>query len=512
MFSLGLLSVQSWLAMSSWTKAAHLSVLALAGFTVYSLCLVFYRLYLHPLRNVPGPKLAAATSWYEFYEDVILDGHYLKEYPRLHAQYGPIVRMSPNRVHVNDVEFYHLVFSTGTKFSKEPALSKVAGDLDALPFVLDPSAHKARRAIISPMFSPASMRQFSPSLLQIIKAALGKVEEAYESGLPLRLNRLESNFSMDIMMKLCFGKDMNCVQGSEETSALVDSLVSLTGNFALVKHFPILGTTLQSFPNPVMARLVPGFVEFRSKCAEWVTEVRQRQQEKGIFCDETGRQTVFDAILEAEPHRTTKSLVDETFSLVIAGTETTVTTITFGVWCILKNPDIQKRLLDELSEVETNEDGLMEYQNLTTLPYLTAVITETLRISSAASGILTRVVPAGGTTYGKHFLPEGTSVSTAQRMIHHNPDLFPEPDVFNPERWLGDDAAAYKKNLVPFSKGPRICPGMNLSYMEAYVFLGNLFRRFDMRLEDAEQDTLRWRDYTTLRLDDDVKILVNGLR
>jgi cytochrome P450 len=62
--------------------------------------------------------------------------------------------------------------------------------------------------------------------------------------------------------------------------------------------------------------------------------------------------------------------VDEAFSLVIGGTETTVTTITFGVWCILKNPAVHKKLLDELSMVETNNDGLMEYRNLVNLPYL----------------------------------------------------------------------------------------------------------------------------------------------
>jgi cytochrome P450 len=63
-------------------------------------------------------------------------------------------------------------------------------------------------------------------------------------------------------------------------------------------------------------------------------------------------------------------LVDEALSFVVAGTETTVTTMTFGIWCILRNPYIEKRLLEELSAVETNEEGLMEYQNLANLPYL----------------------------------------------------------------------------------------------------------------------------------------------
>jgi hypothetical protein len=88
MLRLGFLSAHSWPATPIWWNIIQLLILSLGGFMAYWFCLVFYRLFLHPLRNVPGPKVAAATSWYEFYQDVILDGHYLKEYPRLHAQYG----------------------------------------------------------------------------------------------------------------------------------------------------------------------------------------------------------------------------------------------------------------------------------------------------------------------------------------------------------------------------------------------------------------------------------------
>lgn len=61
---------------------------ALAAFGHYCIVLVIYRLFFHPLRNVPGPCFAAATSWYEFYQDVILVGHYVSEYPILHQKYG----------------------------------------------------------------------------------------------------------------------------------------------------------------------------------------------------------------------------------------------------------------------------------------------------------------------------------------------------------------------------------------------------------------------------------------
>ncbi|KAF5649458.1 cytochrome p450 [Fusarium tjaetaba] len=511
MFNTGFLSARIWSPTSTSWSVIYYTALVFGAFAFYWLSLVFYRLFLHPLRNVPGPKIAAATSWYEFYQGVILDGHYIKDYPRFHEKYGPIVRMSPNRVHINDPNFYHKVYSTGTKFLKEPAKFRFAGELDALPFIMDPAAHKVRRGIVNPMFSPRAIKDFSPLALQIIKGALKKIGDSYETGKPVSLKRLESNFAMDIIMKLCFGKDMGCTEGKEGTEALVNSMVALPHSFSLIKYFPMLGKIMQSFPAHVLIYIIPVFVEFRNLCAQWANEVRERHQ-NGVYTDGTGRETAFDAILAAEPDRSTKGLVDEAFSLVIGGIETTVTTITYGVWCILKNPEVEKMMLEELRTVETNSDGLMEYPNLMNLPYLTAVIHETLRIFSPAPGILTRLVPSGGTKYGSHFLPADTSVSTAQRLIHYDPVLFPEPETFMPERWLDNSDKASKKNPIPFSNGPHMCVGLNLSYMEAYIFLGNLIRRFDLSLHDKNQGALRWKDYIALHIEDDVLIKVNGLR
>lgn len=70
-----------------WNTTDVLLVVSIA-FLLYAGVTVFWRLFFHPLRKIPGPWLAAATSWYEFYQDVVLDGHYVKEYPKLHAKYG----------------------------------------------------------------------------------------------------------------------------------------------------------------------------------------------------------------------------------------------------------------------------------------------------------------------------------------------------------------------------------------------------------------------------------------
>jgi hypothetical protein len=67
---------------------SSLLLLAVGGLLLYGIITVVYRLCFHPLRKIPGPWIAATTGWYEFYEDIVLAGHYIKELPKLHARYG----------------------------------------------------------------------------------------------------------------------------------------------------------------------------------------------------------------------------------------------------------------------------------------------------------------------------------------------------------------------------------------------------------------------------------------
>lgn len=91
----------------------------------YGFALAIYRLFFHPLSSIPGPWYAAITGWYEVYQDIVLDGNYTRTYPAIHAKYGtrsrssalailqlievgrgPVVRVTPHRVHVNDPDFF----------------------------------------------------------------------------------------------------------------------------------------------------------------------------------------------------------------------------------------------------------------------------------------------------------------------------------------------------------------------------------------------------------------------
>lgn len=100
------------LVMLSLFSCALLSLL-------FSCCYVLYlaitRLYLSPVASIPGPRLAALSFWYEFYYDVVLGGRYTWKIADLHEQYGPIIRINPFEVHINDPDFYDEVYVAGGK-------------------------------------------------------------------------------------------------------------------------------------------------------------------------------------------------------------------------------------------------------------------------------------------------------------------------------------------------------------------------------------------------------------
>ena len=88
----------------------------LALFAVlYTIFLIVSRLFLSPVAKVPGPKLAALSFWYEFYYDVILRGRYSWKIAQLHEKYGPVVRINPFEVHINDPDFYDELYVAASK-------------------------------------------------------------------------------------------------------------------------------------------------------------------------------------------------------------------------------------------------------------------------------------------------------------------------------------------------------------------------------------------------------------
>jgi len=185
--------------------------------------------------------------------------------------------------------------------------------------------------------------------------------------------------------------------------------------------------------------------------------------------------------------------------LVVAGSETTATLLSGCLYLLLRNPDKLNKLREEiLAEFQSADD--ITILRVNRLPYLFAVLEESLRVYPPVPVSLPRVVPPEGASISGYWVPGGTIVGVPQLAAHNSLLNFVEPDAFLPERWLPQKDEVFSKDRVtvlqPFSTGPRNCLGKNLAYAEMSLILARLLFDFDLELDDEKLDWMNQQVFT----------------
>ncbi|KXN74271.1 cytochrome P450, partial [Conidiobolus coronatus NRRL 28638] len=206
------------------------------------------------------------------------------------------------------------------------------------------------------------------------------------------------------------------------------------------------------------------------------------------------RQDILQTLIDANDAETNSAftdeeIIEESSGLIFAGMETTAMGLIWTFYLLGKNPQAYEKLVDELVTAFPDKNTKISYDMCKDLPYLTAVIYESLRAKSPSSSLLPRVVPEGGATICAHFLPEGTIVGASSSGIHLSEQNFKNADSFIPERWFGHEAQKLKSMLFSFGFGPRDCSGKSLAWLEMYISLANVIRKFDFTMPEDTQLT-----------------------
>ncbi|KAF9889644.1 hypothetical protein FE257_007152 [Aspergillus nanangensis] len=175
--------------------------------------------------------------------------------------------------------------------------------------------------------------------------------------------------------------------------------------------------------------------------------------------------------------------VHEALLILIAGADTTASTLTTGILQILQNPTIKENFIRAVKDIAPGADGRLPLSELENIDYLTACMKESLRLGMAVPGRLPRVVPASGLNVDGQYIPEGTIVGMSAYTMHYNEDIWgSDARSFNPDRWLQPNAKELDQHLCTFSKGARMCIGQNLAMAEIRLVLASIFRNFDLHL------------------------------
>lgn len=198
---------------------------------------------------------------------------------------------------------------------------------------------------------------------------------------------------------------------------------------------------------------------------------------------------------------TDQQIRDESMTLFLAGHETTANALSWAFYLLAKNPAARARV-----EAEVDALGRVpSYDDLKQLPYTLAVLKETMRLYPPAYILARRAVE--DVVLGRHQIKKHSIVIVNILGIHRRPDLFPDPERFDPERFMGDAEKQLPRcGYMPFGAGPRICIGNHFALMEGHVVLASLVKRLrfdlvsDVPMELEPLVTLRPKGSMTMRV------------
>ncbi|WEW62046.1 hypothetical protein PRK78_007546 [Emydomyces testavorans] len=416
---------------------------------IYAIGSIAYRLYFSPLSQFPGPRLAAATLWYEFYYDVILKGQFTFKIKELHQKYGPIIRIGPYELHINDPDYYNILYS------HNPPRDKYHYYVKPFDFPLssfgteNAQLHRRRRAAMNPFFSRGKVLRQEALLQELIQNFCNRIEDFRRSGKVAPLSLGFTCLSTDLITSFVIGRSYRYIESPDWHPYWGQTLRSASEFGVVLRQLTWTLPILKSIPRSWAVAVNPGlalFFNLAKRIEERIVEV-QTERNSTTMEDATLEKghTLFDQVLESKlpPHeKQPQRLAEEVRSVVGAGTETTSNALTVITFHLLSNPEKLSRLRDELWAVEPNSKAEIKLCDLEKLPYLRKSDDQVIQ-------------------YKQYRIPPGTAVGMTSVLQHHDESIFPDSYSYVPERWLDlEERKRLEKYLVAFSKGSRRCIGM----------------------------------------------------
>ncbi|MGF1567152.1 MAG: cytochrome P450 [Nodosilinea sp.] len=359
--------------------------------------------------------------------------------------------------------------------------------------MLSGTRHQERRKLVMPPFHGERLKVYGELIQQIARQVMAELPP----GSVFKAREITQKISMRVILQAVFG--LHEGDRYERLEALLKARLDMASS--------PLASTLIFFP--VLQRDVgdwsPGH-KIQTIAAEidrlLFEEIRDRRAHP-----DPSRSDILSLLLMAEDEDghslSDQELRDELMTLLVAGHETTATAMAWSLYWVHRQPEIRAQLLEELA-TSPSDDPIA----LTKRPYLSAVCNETLRIYPVGMLTFARRVEQSVELMG-YPLDPGQVLVGCIYLLHHRPDLYPNPKEFRPERFIERQYSAFE--FMPFGAGARRCIGAALAMYEMKIVLGTLLTEFDLALT-SDQPVPPQRRGITLGMKGGVEMVLKGNR
>ncbi|XP_059485005.1 cytochrome P450 6j1-like [Neocloeon triangulifer] len=372
-------------------------------------------------------------------------------------------------------------------------------------FSLASEKWKNMRSKLSPTFTSGKIKMMTPLIEEVGQNLQAHLKLQAKQGNSVDAKDLASRFTTDVIASCVFGVECNSIDEPNTEFRKMGRKVAEPDFWTAVKNFiavflPEIGTSLpltlvSHEVTKFFSKLVPDVMELRKKTGQ----IRKDFMQLLIELKEKGSVSIDNAEDEKEINGygvqkmdtiklTQDDLTAQAVVFFFAGFETSSTLISFASLELAANPDAQLKLQADIDQALSNHGGKLTYDALKEMKYLDAVVQETLRKYPSVITIF-RVCTKNYTIPGtKIHIKEGTPVMIPIYSLQNDPKYFPNPELFDPERFMDENALhKYQYIHMPFGEGPRQCIGNRLALVQSKMGIASIFSKFDVTLAGKTQ-------------------------
>ncbi|KIY62751.1 cytochrome P450, partial [Cylindrobasidium torrendii FP15055 ss-10] len=470
--------------------------------------------------RVRGPD---APSWLVGHEEMLNNQEQVGTLELQWArEYGSVFRLKgcfgENILMLSDAKaIQHVLHTSGYRFRKAASSEKDSHDLfGGGILVAQGAAHSRQRKIMNPSFSHSQLKTFSRLFQAMGGAFAQKMVETVGDGAAVNVHRWLGRFTLDVIGRAAFGYDFAAVEDTDnELTKVMNTLLYVPtcivdkGKYTYILdwvwgHLPVIARrAMDVFPTKQSLR----YRHFREMSSAAAKEILD--DAKGTSTTYMSGKDILSVLVRANeaedlPKKLTEDeVLSQAATMILAGHETSASTLTWILYELSARLDIQTKIREEISSIRDRypvkgEVAVHEYEGMETL---NAVIKETLRIHpivfkvqrvSNEDDILPLsepIVNSIGETVTEIAVPKGQFVHVAIGAYNRNKSVWGEDaDIWRPERWVESQSkrpdnsvsVGVLSNLVTFSGGVRSCIGWRFALMEMQVLLVELLETFQI--------------------------------
>ncbi|MFK7735865.1 MAG: cytochrome P450 [Pirellulaceae bacterium] len=352
----------------------------------------------------------------------------------------------------------------------ELALTPTLGSGSML--LLKGEAHRRERKLTMPMFHGERMRAYS----DVMQRSALRAMELQPPNKPFEMLTTTTKISLEIIVEALFGGDEQ--QEVEQVLSCAREVIDRSRPllfFSNKLHIPFFGLSPWD-----------RFINARQRLRSLVErEIERRRESLG------DRDDILSMLVAARYEDgtaiTPEHLFDELGTFLFAGHETSAIALAWAFYHLHQNPSSLSSLRAGLAQFEDPTP-----EQLIGLPYLKAVVQESLRLNPIVTEVLRKL--KAPMQLGPYLLPAGFAVAPATTLVHYNESIYPEPELFRPERFL---ERSYSSNeFMPFGGGHRRCAGAAFAMHEMMIVIGTIISKYEITLLEPDEVVTKRRNIT----------------